>query len=77
MAPCPNCKRPAASREDNTFFPFCSERCKALDLGRWFGGGYRVPAEPVDPADLGAQASAAEEPNVEDLPARPAPRRRQ
>ena len=52
MAPCPNCRRPSPPREDNTFFPFCSERCKAIDLGRWFGGGYRVPAEPVDPAEI-------------------------
>ena len=76
MASCPNCRRPSAPREDNAWFPFCRERCKALDLGRWFGGGYRVPAEPVDPSELPAAAVPAE---GDDLPARPAPkpRRRQ
>jgi endogenous inhibitor of DNA gyrase (YacG/DUF329 family) len=26
-------------------FPFCSERCKTIDLGRWLSGTYRLPAE--------------------------------
>lgn len=29
--------------------PFCSERCKLLDLGRWLEGAYRIPGEPVSP----------------------------
>jgi endogenous inhibitor of DNA gyrase (YacG/DUF329 family) len=29
------------------FAPFCSERCKLLDLGRWFGEDYRIPGEPA------------------------------
>jgi endogenous inhibitor of DNA gyrase (YacG/DUF329 family) len=33
--------------------PFCSERCKLADLGRWLGGDYRIPDEPADTADLG------------------------
>ena len=31
--------------EDNPFRPFCSERCKLIDLGRWLGEQYRVPVE--------------------------------
>jgi endogenous inhibitor of DNA gyrase (YacG/DUF329 family) len=27
------------------FFPFCSRRCKTIDLGRWLGETYRLPAE--------------------------------
>lgn len=75
MAPCPNCRRPSPPREDNTFFPFCSERCKAIDLGRWFGGGYRVPAEPVDPAEL--PLGTAEEDDDAPAPPPARPRRRQ
>jgi hypothetical protein len=41
---CPTCKKEAA-REKNSFFPFCSERCKLVDLGRWIGGEYRIPNE--------------------------------
>lgn len=33
--------------------PFCSERCKLLDLANWADGTYRVAAEPVDPAVAG------------------------
>jgi endogenous inhibitor of DNA gyrase (YacG/DUF329 family) len=36
------------------FFPFCSERCKLVDLGRWATGRYAIPGEPVDPDDLPA-----------------------
>ena len=73
MAPCPNCRRPSLPREDNPFFPFCTERCKALDLGRWFGGGYRVPAEPVDPDTL---PLAGQGPDDDDAPPPPPPHRR-
>jgi endogenous inhibitor of DNA gyrase (YacG/DUF329 family) len=34
-------------REENEAFPFCSPRCRALDLARWFTGGYRVPGPPA------------------------------
>jgi uncharacterized protein len=29
----------------NPFRPFCSERCKLIDLGRWAGGEYRIPTK--------------------------------
>jgi endogenous inhibitor of DNA gyrase (YacG/DUF329 family) len=38
--PCPNCGKPAAER----FRPFCSGRCKDVDLHRWFSGAYAIPA---------------------------------
>ena len=37
--PCPECGRPSA-RET---YPFCSARCKALDLNRWLKGAYAIP----------------------------------
>ena len=39
-------------RDQNTFFPFCSERCKLVDLGNWLGEAYRVPAEPDGDGEL-------------------------
>ena len=30
------------------YLPFCSARCKQIDLGRWLGGAYRIPAEDQD-----------------------------
>jgi uncharacterized protein len=39
--PCPICGKPASAR----WRPFCSKRCADIDLGRWFGEAYRIPAE--------------------------------
>ncbi len=46
---CPICKREVIF-EGNPFRPFCSERCKLLDLAKWVDGSYRVPGEPVPEA---------------------------
>jgi endogenous inhibitor of DNA gyrase (YacG/DUF329 family) len=39
-------------------FPFCSDRCKTIDLGRWLGETYRLPAE--EPED----SRSSEEPDL-------------
>lgn len=38
--PCPECGKPS-SRED---YPFCSNRCRNIDLNRWLTGSYVIPA---------------------------------
>jgi endogenous inhibitor of DNA gyrase (YacG/DUF329 family) len=35
---CPICDKPAPPRDVNRYLPFCSARCKDIDLGRWFEG---------------------------------------
>jgi uncharacterized protein len=45
--PCPTCRR-RAPWEENPFRPFCSERCKLVDLGNWADERYRVPGDPVN-----------------------------
>jgi endogenous inhibitor of DNA gyrase (YacG/DUF329 family) len=40
---CPICQKPVSPRRDNPSFPFCSPRCRQVDLGRWLGEEYRVP----------------------------------
>jgi len=35
--------------EDLPTFPFCSERCRLIDLGRWIDEAYSIPASPLDP----------------------------
>jgi uncharacterized protein len=44
---CPICKKPVKEYDDptspNPFFPFCTERCKLIDLGRWLGERYHIP----------------------------------
>jgi endogenous inhibitor of DNA gyrase (YacG/DUF329 family) len=42
--PCPACRKRSEPRAQNPSFPFCSERCRLIDLGRWFGEEYRMPA---------------------------------
>jgi uncharacterized protein len=34
--------------EGSKFMPFCSERCKKIDLGRWLGERYGLPYEPPE-----------------------------
>jgi uncharacterized protein len=51
MSPCTNCRRTAAPRAENAAFPFCSTRCKLIDLGKWVDKSYRVPACPGSSSD--------------------------
>jgi endogenous inhibitor of DNA gyrase (YacG/DUF329 family) len=47
---CPICNTPAAlDRGTNLYAPFCSNRCKLIDLGRWLGEGYRIPVTDETP----------------------------
>lgn len=50
---CPTCnKQITVDRdEDAPYRPFCSRRCKMVDLGRWLDGTYRI-SEPIKPQDL-------------------------
>ena len=45
--PCPICGKPAT--EAST--PFCSERCRDVDLNRWLSGSYAIPGKPDDEDD--------------------------
>jgi hypothetical protein len=45
---CPICKKPVKSADAD--FPFCSERCRLIDLGKWASGAY-VISSPVDDAE--------------------------
>jgi endogenous inhibitor of DNA gyrase (YacG/DUF329 family) len=60
---CPTCKRESVQ---SRWRPFCSERCKLIDLDNWLSGRYRIsrpfthddeaevirPAEPLEPTEL-------------------------
>ena len=47
QASCPICGRAMEGQSPKEWpqFPFCSERCKTIDLGRWLNESYRLPAE--------------------------------
>jgi uncharacterized protein len=40
---CPSCRKAVPSRDGNPAWPFCSDRCRLLDLGRWLGEEFRIP----------------------------------
>jgi endogenous inhibitor of DNA gyrase (YacG/DUF329 family) len=46
---CPICGKPVEWRKENAWRPFCSERCKKIDLGAWAAGDYSVPGGELDP----------------------------
>jgi endogenous inhibitor of DNA gyrase (YacG/DUF329 family) len=43
---CPGCGAPTLYGPANPFRPFCSERCRLIDLGEWAAESYRVPVRP-------------------------------
>jgi hypothetical protein len=43
---CPHCGQAAPYTPDNPTRPFCSLRCRSIDLGAWAAEGYRVTAPP-------------------------------
>ena len=43
MIECPSCKTPVAWAAENEYRPFCSERCRILDLGEWASGNRYIP----------------------------------
>ncbi len=45
--PCPECRR-ASVREH---YPFCSDRCRNIDLNRWLSGSYAIPVSEDDSED--------------------------
>ena len=58
-ARCPQCGKTADLSPDNRFRPFCSERCKLIDLGAWESVSSRVPVAEV-PADPDADEAKSE-----------------
>jgi len=51
---CPICKKPVKSNDAE--FPFCSDRCRQIDLGKWASGAY-VIASPSDTSDAIEEAT--------------------
>lgn len=45
MAKCPICNAAAKPRSENSAFPFCTARCKTIDLGKWMSDEYRIPVQ--------------------------------
>jgi uncharacterized protein len=50
QVPCPRCGRRTLYSPENKWRPFCSERCKMIDLGAWAAEKYRVAGKSDEPA---------------------------
>lgn len=57
---CPICKKEVDLTDPNS--PFCSDRCRTIDLGKWASGGY-VISSPVTDADDPIREDTPEDPN--------------
>jgi endogenous inhibitor of DNA gyrase (YacG/DUF329 family) len=60
---CPICREPVAPRVSNRSYPFCSPRCRWIDLGKWLGEEYRIPGPR---AGDGVEAAAPRDDRDED-----------
>ena len=59
---CPTCGKPV-EYAGNPARPFCSERCKLIDLGAWASGTYRIPTtDPAMPDEAAPDESAPDSP---------------
>jgi uncharacterized protein len=56
---CPICKK--AVKTSDAEFPFCSERCRTIDLGKWASGAY-VISSPVNDAEEPIREGNPEDP---------------
>ncbi|HUN90223.1 MAG TPA: DNA gyrase inhibitor YacG [Terriglobales bacterium] len=61
---CPTCRKLVL--RDQTDFPFCSERCRLIDLGKWASGGYVISSPITDPEDI----ETLQRKRTEELPAK-------
>jgi endogenous inhibitor of DNA gyrase (YacG/DUF329 family) len=59
MVKCPTCEKPVEWK-DNLWRPFCSERCKLIDFGRWANEEYLVPGQKIDSVEIGEQPHTGE-----------------
>jgi len=44
---CPSCKAIVTMKDED--FPFCSDRCRQIDLGKWASGVYKISSPILDP----------------------------
>ena len=60
---CPTCSKPYAVQTlaDLPSFPFCSDRCRLIDLGRWIDGAFAIPGPEVSSAGTEGDAGEDEE----------------
>jgi len=56
QVPCPRCGTLSLYAPENKWRPFCSERCRLIDLGQWATDGYSIPIKDQTPPDSSGDA---------------------
>lgn len=56
---CPTCEKPVKWKPESHWRPFCSERCRLIDLGAWADEGHRIPD--TTPPDFVESSEAPDE----------------
>ena len=59
---CPTCKKLVLRTDPE--FPFCSERCRLIDLGKWASGGYVISSPITDPEEAGFKSDPRSKTNL-------------
>lgn len=55
---CPQCGKEVVWGSESPYRPFCSERCKKIDLGQWANESYRIAGEEPPPDESGKSGQA-------------------
>jgi len=65
---CPTCGRPIEWTEAFPFRPFCSERCRLIDLGDWLTEKHAIAGEPAGPDEIAPDPGEGPSGNDDDWP---------
>ncbi|MGA2190984.1 MAG: DNA gyrase inhibitor YacG [Steroidobacteraceae bacterium] len=52
MVKCPTCRRPVEWSDESVFRPFCSDRCRLIDLGAWVSEQHKIPDDSSEGGEL-------------------------
>lgn len=63
---CPECGRLTLYTPENPYRPFCSERCRLIDLGEWASESYKIPVSHSENDDSDLLDNEFDEPSDED-----------
>lgn len=65
MIACPRCRKQAYFHASNPWRPFCSERCKIIDVAAWANEEFRLDGGPASPEDFMDAVQPAQDPGDE------------
>jgi endogenous inhibitor of DNA gyrase (YacG/DUF329 family) len=60
---CPTCNHPVEWSQRSPYRPFCSRRCKLIDLGAWLDGSNHIPGAPLDDESFMTSDNSNNEPD--------------